>query len=120
MNLINRFAQREFSSYEDFDKNFKINVPKNFNYGFDVIDEYARLCPGQRALLWCDDKGAEKTFSFGDISRLSNKAAQAFLKNGIKKGDTVLLMLKRRCQCLFSRVRTCQYRESFSVISPAA
>lgn len=52
MNLINRFAQREFSSYEDFDKNFKINVPKNFNYGFDVIDEYARLCPGQRALLW--------------------------------------------------------------------
>lgn len=45
-----------------------------------------------------DDKGAEKTFSFGDISRLSNKAAQAFLKNGIKKGDTVLLMLKRRYQ----------------------
>lgn len=98
MNLINRFAQREFSSYEDFDKNFKINVPENFNYGFDVIDEYARLCPGQRALLRCDDKGAEKTFSFGDISRLSNKAAQAFLKNGIKKGDTVLLMLKRRYQ----------------------
>ena len=39
MNLINRFAQREFSSYEDFDKNFKINVPENFNYGLDVIDE---------------------------------------------------------------------------------
>ena len=98
MNLINRYASTDFKSYEDFAENFKINIPDNFNYGFDIVDDYARLAPDQRALLWCNDRGEERTFTFGDISRLSNKAAQAFLKNGIKKGDTVLLMLKRRYQ----------------------
>lgn len=96
MNLLERYTQTDYSSYEDFCNRFKINVPDNFNFGFDIIDEYARLSPNQRALIWCNDKGERREFTFGDISRLSNKAANYFKKSGIKKGDTVMLMLKRR------------------------
>ncbi len=96
MNLLNRFCSADFSSYEDFYNNFKINIPANFNFGFDIVDEYAALAPEQKALLWCNDKGEEKTFTFSDISSLSNKAANVFQKYGIKKSDTVMLILKRR------------------------
>ncbi len=96
MNLLNRFCNTEFSSYEDFYSNFKIDIPENFNFGLDIVDEYARLSPDQRALLWCNDKGEERTFTFSDISKLSNKAAAVFKKYGVKKSDTVMLILKRR------------------------
>ncbi len=98
MNLLNRFIDTEYTSYKDFAKRFEIRVPENFNYGLDIIDEYARLSPDQKALLWCNDKGEKKEFTFGDISRLSNKAANYFISAGVKKGDTVMLMLKRRYQ----------------------
>ncbi len=96
MNLLNRFCSTEFSSYEDFYNNFKINIPENFNFGFDIVDEYAALAPDQKALLWCNDKGEEKTFTFSDISSLSDKAANVFQKYGVQKSDTVMLILKRR------------------------
>ncbi len=98
MNLLNKFCPTEFSSYEDFCKRFKITVPENFNFGFDIIDEYARLDPDRKALFWCNDKNEEKTFTFADISRLSDKAANVFVKYGIKKSEPVMLILKRRYQ----------------------
>lgn len=96
MNLVNRYAKTDFESYEDFIQNFKINIPENFNFGFDIVDEMGRLATDQRALMWCNDKGQERTFTFGEISDLSNKAVTVLTKLGIKKGDTVMLMLKRR------------------------
>jgi len=96
MNLLNRFCKTEYTSYEDFYSNFSINIPENFNYGFDIVDEYARLAPNQKALHWCSDRGEERIFTFGEISSLSNKAANVFKKYGIGKDDTVILMLKRR------------------------
>lgn len=103
MNLYNKFVSRtEFSSYEDFYENFNINVPENFNFAYDVVDEYARLCPDKRAIVWCDDKGAERTFTFGDLKFYSDKTANFFTSLGIKKGDTVMLILKRRYEFWFS------------------
>ena len=58
MDLLNRFVNRiDFDSYEDFKQNFKINVPEDFNFGFDVVDVYAKEVPDQEALIWCDDDG---------------------------------------------------------------
>lgn len=97
MNLLDKFLTRQdFDSYEDFAENFKINIPDNFNYGFDVVDEYAKRSPDQVALEWCDEFGRARTFTFREISELSDKAAWVFKKYGIKKGDTVMLILKRR------------------------
>ena len=88
--------QIDFDSYEDFYENFKINVPEAFNFGFDVVDEWAAVEPDKKALLWCNDAGEERTFTFTDIARLSNKAANAFRGLGIAKGDVVLCILRRR------------------------
>ena len=95
--ILKKYCPRiEFDSYEDFFENFKIDVPEDFNFGYDVVDEWARVEPEKRALLWCNDAGEEHTFTFTDISRLSNKTAHAFRKLGIGKGDIVMCILRRR------------------------
>ena len=63
MDLLSRFVNRiDFDSYEDFKENFKIIVPEDFNFGFDVVDVYAKEAPDQEALIWCDDDGNERHF----------------------------------------------------------
>ncbi|MDR0501073.1 MAG: AMP-binding protein [Coriobacteriales bacterium] len=86
----------EFSSYEDFYANFRINVPDNFNFGFDVVDEWARAEPDKLALVWCDDNNDEKRLTFTQISQLSSKLANGLSAKGIGKGDVVLVMLRQR------------------------
>ena len=86
MNLLDRFTNStQFKDYNDFYNNFRLNVPENFNYAYDVVDEYARLTPEKRALVWCDDLGDERIFSFADVKRLSDKAANFFRSRGIGK-----------------------------------
>ncbi len=95
--LLDRYLPRiEFDSYEDFKENYKVNVPENFNFGFDIVDEWARLEPDKTALVWCNDHGEEKKFTFSDISKLSNQAANYFKSIGVKKGSVVMLILRRR------------------------
>lgn len=97
MSLLNRFvSQVEFQSYEDFKQNFKIIVPENFNFAFDVVDVYAKEDPKKMALVWCNDRDEEKLLTFKDLKILSDKAANLFRKYGVKKGDTVMLTLKSR------------------------
>ncbi len=95
--ILKKYCPRiEFDSYEDFYENFRIDIPEVFNFGFDVVDEWARVDPDKKALVWCDDHGHEHTFTFLEISQLSNKAANAFRKLGIGKGDVVMMILRRR------------------------
>ena len=95
--ILKKYCPRiEFDSYEDFYANFKINVPEDFNFGYDVVDEWARVEPDKPALMWCNDAGEERRFTFTDISRLSNKTANAFAKLGIGKGDIVMCIMRRR------------------------
>ena len=97
MNLLSRFVSgTEYADYEDFSKNCKLFVPEKFNFAYDVIDEYARLAPDKRAILWCNDLGEEKIITFGELSILSNKVANVLKNSGIKKGDVVMTMLNRR------------------------
>ncbi|MCX7615656.1 MAG: AMP-binding protein, partial [Clostridiales bacterium] len=96
MAFIERFCRTDFTSYEDFYNNFSINVPKNFNYAYDVIDEIAALTPDKTALVWCNDQGDEHYFTFSDLKRLSNKTANYLTHLGIRRGDAVMLILKRR------------------------
>lgn len=95
--LLKRYLDRiEFDSYEDFAENYKVKVPDNFNFGFDVVDEWAKAEPEKKALVWTDEEDEDKTFTFTDIMRLSNRAANFFKSIGIKKGDVVMLILRRR------------------------
>ena len=68
--MVERFlSQTSFSSQEDFIKNLKINVPENFNFGYDVVDAWAAEQPDKNALLWTNDKGESRQFSFADMKR---------------------------------------------------
>ena len=95
--LLHKFLERvEFDSYEDFKQNYKLKIPENFNFGYDVVDAWAEYDKDKVALVWCDDHDNEKTFTFADIKRLSNQAANFFKSLGIKKGDRVLFLLRQR------------------------
>lgn len=109
MNLANRYLEREaFTSYEDFAQNLKINIPDSFNFAYDIIDEYARLEPDRLAMVWCDDSGEEKRFTFGDLKYWSDKTANFLKANGIKKGDRVMLILRRRYEFYFFVFALCK------------
>ena len=92
--LCERFAAAAFDGNGQFSE-FKLHYEENFNFGYDVVDVIAAQEPEKRAVQWCDESGAEKTVSFGEISRLSNQAVGALQKLGIGKGDRVLVLLKR-------------------------
>jgi acetyl-CoA synthetase len=95
--LISKLCPRtEFDSYQDFNENFRIVPPEDFNFGFDVVDEWARVEPDKMALVWCDDSSCEKRFTFTDMKRLSNQTASAFREMGIGKGSVVMCVLRRR------------------------
>lgn len=97
MNLLSKFIGRtDFKDYKDFSENAVLHVPDNFNFGYDVIDEYARLCPEKRAIVWCNSAGEERFFSFKDVSEISNQIANYLLSLGLKKGDYIITMLNRR------------------------
>ena len=91
----------DYTSYEDFVENFKITVPDNFNFAYDVVDDYAKKAPNKTALVWCDENGAEATFTFSQLKEYSDKTANYFKSIGIKRGDPVMLILKRRYEFWF-------------------
>ena len=76
-------------------KDFTLNIPENFNFGYDVVDEIAKTSPNKRALVWCNTENEEHIFTFSDVKKYSNKMANVFTDSGICKGDRVMLILKR-------------------------
>ncbi len=85
----------EFINYDDFNKNVRIEKPASFNFAYDVVDRYGREDPERQALLWTNPEGDVVTYNFREMMEASNKAANYFKSIGVKKGDTVLVILKR-------------------------
>ncbi len=94
MSIYKQFCDETFDQ-QGLLTDFQIKYPYNYNFGYDVVDEIARHEPQKRALVWCNTEGRERIFTFEDISRLSTKTANVLHANGIKKGDRVMVMLKR-------------------------
>ena len=89
-------SKAKFDSYQDYKENAIVRVPDNFNFAYDVIDALAIESPDNVALIWNDDSGDKKTFTFRDLARMSNAAANFLAGRGVKKGDAVLLFMRRR------------------------
>ena len=101
--MLKKFLHKtEFSSYEEFVRDFSVDIPENFNFAYDVMDAVAAKTPDKTALVWCDEKGEEATFTYGQLREQSNRAANFFVSHGIKRGDPVMLILKRRYEFWFS------------------
>ena len=103
------FLERtEFSDYEDFYKNYKIKIPENFNFGYDVMDVLAKNNPDGRALVWTNDEGDYYEISFAKMKELSDAAASYYMELGVKRGDFVMLVLQRRYEFWISIVALCK------------
>ena len=88
-------VQGDFISYEDFNKNFRLKRPASFNFAYDVVDRLGREDPERPALLWTDPEGDVVRYDFRRMMLDSNRAANYFKSIGVKKGDAVMLILKR-------------------------
>ena len=100
--LLHDYIGRDYSSYEDLKQNYKINIPANFNFAYDIVDRFAREEPNKEALVWCNDAGESKRFSFLELKIASDRCANYFASLGIGKGDAVLLILRRRYEFWFA------------------
>ena len=97
--MLERFVkQTKYTSQEDFRKNFKIEVPENFNFGYDVVDAWAATQPDKKAILWTNDQGLEHQYTYAELKEKTDATASYFQSLGIGHGDMVMLILKRRIE----------------------
>ena len=80
--------------YEAERRAFALEVPEYFNFATDVIGKWAQD-PQKLAMLWLGQDGKERRLTFAHFAEASSRAANAFSLLGIRKGDTVLVMLPR-------------------------
>ena len=107
--MLEKYLPRtEFESYEDFIKNYKVDVPDDFNFGYDIIDGWADAEPDKTALVWCDDHDEERKYTYKDLSRLSSCAAHYFQSLGIGKGDVVMCILHQRYEYWITAIALCK------------
>ena len=94
MKLYEKFVTEELNEDNTL-KSLKFHAPSNFNFGYDVVDEWAKTNPDKKAMIWVADDETERIFTFKDISLMSNQVANFLKAKGVKKGDRVLLILRR-------------------------
>jgi acyl-coenzyme A synthetase/AMP-(fatty) acid ligase len=82
------------TDYEAERREFRLDVPEYFNFATDVIGKWASD-PTKPAMLWIGPHGEERGLTFAHFGEYSGRAANAFSKLGIKKGDRILIMLPR-------------------------
>ncbi len=78
------------------------NNEDSFNFAFDIVDNIGRKSPDKRAMIHLDKDKNERIFTYKDIKEHSSQAANYFKSLGIKKGDTVMLVMKRHYQFWFA------------------
>lgn len=94
MPIYQKFCREQFDSQGRL-SDISFHYPDNFNFGYDVVDAIAMETPDKRAMVWCNTEGEERTFTFNDIRRLSNRTANVLRSAGIQRGDYVMVCLKK-------------------------
>ena len=97
---------REFITTEEDENGYPVSVnfrnEDRFNFAFDVVDAIAKRSPDKLAMIHVSRDKTERRFTFNDMKRASAQCANYFKSLGIKKGDRVMLVLKRHYQFWFS------------------
>ena len=108
-NMIERYlTQTHFTSEDDFRDNLHFIVPETFNFAYDVMDEWAKAAPDKLALLWTSERGEELRATYAEFKEQTDQAAAYFLSLGIRRGDKVMLILKRHYQWWISMMALCK------------
>ena len=98
--IYRKFIREEYDS-KGILTDFDLVLPDNFNFSYDILDVIGENFPDRTALIWTNDKGCEKIFTYGDLIRYINRTANMLTAHGVKKGDRVMLALKRHYQIYF-------------------
>lgn len=88
---------RDYSNYEEFIREFKFNIPDNFNFAFDVVDKQCEIQKDKVAIIYTTDE-IERQITYNDIKRISDQYAYKFKKLDIGKGDRVIVRLGRNVE----------------------
>lgn len=103
MSIYQKFC-KEVTDNEGNLKSISLDYPENFNFGYDVVDAIADTEPQKTALVWCNTENQEHIFTFSDVKKFSNQMANVFKKSGLKRGDRVMVVLKRHYEYWFATV----------------
>ena len=103
MSIYQKFC-KEVTDNEGNLKSISLDYPENFNFGYDVVDAVADTEPQKTALVWCNTENQEHIFTFSDVKKFSNQMANVFKKSGLKRGDRVMVVLKRHYEYWFAAV----------------
>ena len=103
MSIYRKFC-REILNDRGGLESLTLDYPKNFNFGYDVVDAIAEQTPEKTALVWCNTEGEEHVFTFADVRDNSNRMANVFHKAGLRRGMRVMLVLKRHYEYWFAVV----------------
>lgn len=103
MSIYREFCREHFDTDGNLDQ-FELRFPDTFNFGYDVVDRIAEDTPHKTALVWCSTEGEERTFSFEEIRTYSNRTANVLKSAGIRRGDRVMVILKRHYEYWFIAV----------------
>ena len=103
MNIYQKFCT-EITDESGKLKKLTLDYPDNFNFGYDVVDVMAEHMPDKRAIVWCNTENEEHIFTFADVKKYSNQMANVFKAEGIKRGDRVMLILKRHYEYWFAAI----------------
>ena len=107
--MIERYlTQTHFTSEADFREHLHFKVPETFNFAYDVMDEWAKVGPDKLALLWTSERGEELKATYAEFKEQTDQAAAYFLSLGIRRGDKVMLILKRHYQWWVSMMALCK------------
>ena len=101
--LYARYAREKYNS-QGVLCDYRLEYPDNFNFGYDIVDDIAVNEPERTAMVWCSDTGEEHIFSFAEMKRFSDKTANFLRAQGVKKGDKVMVVLKRHYEFWFTAV----------------
>ena len=99
--LLYKKFMSDTTDKKGFLKSIEFHYPENYNFAFDVVDALAEKCPDKTALVYVDKEHRTRNISFREVSEESARAANYLQSLGVKKGDLVMLVLKRHYQFWF-------------------
>ena len=98
--VADNFIESYYDENGVFD-GIKFKNEDKFNFAFDCVDAIAQKTPDKLAMMWVANDKTDRKFTFSDMKKYSAKTANYFESLGIKRGDTVMLVLKRHYQFWF-------------------
>ena len=102
LNIISdNFVQTE-EDENGYPQKIEFKNEDKFNFAFDIVDGIAKKEPDKLAMIHISNDKTEQRFTFNDMKRASNQCANYFKSLGIKKGDKVMLVLKRHYEFWFA------------------